>query len=234
MSWHFSRELVEAFSEAHFSGGAPFAQSSSTPTPAMFFSPGKTMDAFRRSQSGMMCELLTGDRGEELLMWYLGDFHARILVLPEEQTGKELMENVPGCGAKWHALLARFDRSSHLWRTAQLSLFEDLDVFLETWPRWGMMHDGACFPLPMLAHDTSVRGYGSSRVIGTPIKTQRCRSKDFMKGRMPNPFEQCKTEGGKPRPEWCEHLMLWPVGWTDIAASGMAKFRQWRRRHGEF
>jgi hypothetical protein len=95
-----------------------------------------------------------------------------------------------------------------------------------------MMRDGECFRLPMLAHDTSVKGFGSLPVIGTPIKTQRSRSEAFMSPAK-NPFEICKAENGLPRPEWCEWLMLWPIGWTDTAASATDKFQQWSDSHGK-
>lgn len=38
--------------------------------------------------------------------------------------------------------------------------------------------------------------------------------------------------GGKLNPLWVEWLMGWPLGWTDLHASGTDKFQQWRLLHG--
>ncbi len=40
------------------------------------------------------------------------------------------------------------------------------------------------------------------------------------------------TVGGALNPMWVEWLMGWPLGWTDCAASGTDKFRQWCGWHG--
>jgi hypothetical protein len=95
-----------------------------------------------------------------------------------------------------------------------------------------MMRNGEWYPLAMLEHDTSVREFGSWPLIGTPIKTQRCRSEDFLRPAL-NPFELC-PKGSLPHPEWVEGLMGWPIGWTDSRASATDKFRQWSRSHGIF
>ena len=95
-----------------------------------------------------------------------------------------------------------------------------------------MMRRGECSRLETLAHDTNVTGYGYSETVGTPIKTPRARSEDFGEGRVPNPFEICKADGGLPKPEWVENLMGWPTGWTDLQPLEMGKFQQWRSLHG--
>ena len=38
--------------------------------------------------------------------------------------------------------------------------------------------------------------------------------------------------GGHMNPTWVEWLMGWPLGWTDLRASAMDRFQQWRRSHG--
>ena len=232
MSWLFSRALVAEYSAASCLDGEQSAPSSSTNTPEMYLWQGKTMDASNLSRYGMTCEHFEGSRGEGLLTWFLAGFPAKTSARQAEQTEKDSKENALDCGSKWPESLARYDRVSRSWKTAQLSLFGGSVEFSETWPRWGMMRGGEFFPLPMLAHDTSVREFGLLRGIGTPIKTQRCRSEDFLKGRVPNPFEICKAENGVPRPEWCESLMLWPDGWSDTPELETGKFRQWFLLHG--
>jgi len=38
--------------------------------------------------------------------------------------------------------------------------------------------------------------------------------------------------GGQLNPMWCEWLMGWPIGWTDLKPLAMDKFQQWLRQHG--
>ena len=38
--------------------------------------------------------------------------------------------------------------------------------------------------------------------------------------------------GGNMNPTWVEWLMGWPLGWTDLRASAMDRFRQWCALHG--
>lgn len=140
MSWHFSQALVAAFSGANSLGGEQSALSSSTPTPAMFFWPARTTDAFRRSRSGMTCEPLTADRGEALLMWCLEDSRARTSAQPERVLGSAAP--VLDSGARWHALLVKFSPDSCGWKTARCLWEEDLDWSCLTLPRWGSLHDG--------------------------------------------------------------------------------------------
>ncbi len=40
------------------------------------------------------------------------------------------------------------------------------------------------------------------------------------------------ARGGQLNPEWVEWLMGWPGGWTGLADSATAKFRQWCDSHG--
>jgi hypothetical protein len=56
-----------------------------------------------------------------------------------------LMANDRDCG--WSSLdaFASFDLRLCCWRMSQLSLFEGLDEFSATWPRWGLMRSGAVF-----------------------------------------------------------------------------------------
>ena len=153
MSWLFSQALVAASSGERSSGGEPSAPSSLTPTPAMCFLPGRTTDVFRPSRSGMTCEPLTADRGAELLMWCLAASRARTSALPA--VGPELEGSNPVCGGKWPASLAKYDRASRSWRTAQLSLFGGLGECLETWPTWGWLLNGESWGHDMPEPDIS-------------------------------------------------------------------------------
>lgn len=233
MSWHYSRALVEEYSAEHYSGGVLCAQSSCASTRGVFLSQDKTMDACDHFQFGTTSEHSMESRGEELLISFLEDFRAKTSPRPEEQTAMESTASKADSGKRWRESFARYDRDSHSWKTAQLLLTGGLELFLQTWPRWGLMRDGACFPLPMLAHLTDAKGCGLSQVIGTPIKTQRSRGADFIDGRAKNPYEIASEIGMLPHPKWCEALMMWPIGWTDMQQLETDKFQQWQLWHLE-
>ena len=147
MSWQFSRALVEEYLEDQCLDGAQFALSNANQAPPRFYSTDRTLATCHRSRFGMTCGLLTDDRGEELLTWFLADFPVRTSAWQE--AGPESTANDQGSGEKWPASFARWDRDTSTWRTPQLSLLGVSGSYSETWPRWGMMRDGECSALTM-------------------------------------------------------------------------------------
>jgi hypothetical protein len=158
MSWLFSQALVEEYLEDICLDGEQSVQSSGSPIPQAYCAPDKMTKFSRLSRFGMTFKPLTENRGEELLMLYLEDFRARTLVLPEKE--QESPESEVGCGEKWHALLAKYDPVLRSWKTAQCSLFEDLEPSLETWPRWGLMRNGECWEQTPLARPIKETVFG--------------------------------------------------------------------------
>jgi hypothetical protein len=122
----------------------------------------------------MMCKPLTESLGEELLMLYLGDFHAKTSLLPEQE--EELLEAEVQCGNTWRELLAKYNPDTALWKTAQCSLLEDLEQSLEIWPRWGSMQNGECFRQPMLVQITLEKECG---LWPTPMAREGNGSQQF-------------------------------------------------------
>ena len=135
------------------------AQLNVMPTQAKFWRNDKTMEFSSLSQFGLTLQLLTENRGQELLMSYLGAFHAKTSAQQVKAQVSKVQE--VECGKRWQELLARYDPVTHLWKTAQCSLLEDLELSLQTWPRWGSMRNGACYLQPMLAHHTGEKESGS-------------------------------------------------------------------------
>lgn len=189
------------------------------------------MESCHGSQSGMTCEHSTASLGADSLIACVEDSHAKILAQPEVQTEKDWKVQEVDSGLKWREWFVKFDHDTSSWKIPQLSFFEGLEESLGIWIRWGMMRHGECFRLAMLEHDMSVRGCGLLPMIGTPLKTQRSRSEDFM-SRARNPFELC-PKGYLPSPKWVERLMGWPDGWTDLQPLGMDKFQVWLDSHGK-
>lgn len=77
------------------------------------------------------------------------DSPAKTSALPER--APELTASVPGCGRNTPGSFAWFDRDSSSWKTFQLCLGGDWDVFSETWPRAGTTRNGIASRLPPLA-----------------------------------------------------------------------------------
>lgn len=153
MSWHYSRALVEAYSEANCSGTALSALSKTMPTHGMFWSPGKTTEACPRSRSGIMYAPLKETLGAELLTWFQED--SRVRTFPQPERAPESPENGQGFGAKWHELSVKYDLATHSWKTVHCLFPEDLPQSLVTLPKWGTLQLGGLWERITPAHLTS-------------------------------------------------------------------------------
>jgi hypothetical protein len=209
MSWLFSQVLVEEYLGDTCLDGEPSALSSGNNTQQAYCVPGKMTDFSRLSRFGMTFKPLTESLGEELLTLYQAGFHAKTLAQPEKE--QELTENDQECGGRWQGLLARYDPSTHLLRTAQCSLLEDLNESLQTWPKWGSMRNGECFQQPMLEQTISENEFGSLEKVPnnldffhTPNTTGLdggSNSRKALKRRMeqwPTPDANCGQRGTQP------------------------------------
>ena len=180
MSWLYSRVLVEEYLGDNCLDGEQSVPLSGNPTPQAYCSPDR-MTAFSRiSRFGMTFKPLTESRGEELLTLYLEDFRAKTSAVPEKEL--ESKDKKVECGRNSQELLARYDPSTSLWRTAQCSLLEDLEQCLETWPRWGSMRNGACYQQPMLVQTTNERESGywlTPATVNIPIRSEESMQKRF-------------------------------------------------------
>jgi len=157
MSWLISKALMnslcsqeqEAASlEENFLDGEQSVLLNKSNTQQAYCAPDKMMGFSRLSRFGMTYKPLTESLGKELLMLYLEDFLVKISQ-PQEKVS-ELMENDQECGEKWRGSFTKYDQDLFLWKTHQCSLLGDLELFLETWPQWGLMRDGECWEQRML------------------------------------------------------------------------------------
>ena len=158
MSWLFSQVLVEEYLGDTSLDGEPSAPLSGNPIPQAYCAPDKMTKFSRLSRFGMTYKPLTESRGEELLTLYLEDFRAKTFQ-PQEKV-QESQAADPQCGSTWQGSLARLDPSTSLWKIAQCSLLEDLELSLQTFPRWGSMQNGALYQLPILVQTISVKEFG--------------------------------------------------------------------------
>jgi hypothetical protein len=158
MSWLYSQALVEASLGDISLDGEQSVQSSGSNTQQAYCAPDKMTAFSRLSRFGMTYKPLTGNLGQELLTLYLEDFHAKTSQLQGEVM--DLTENDQECGITWHGLLAKYDPNSHLWRTVQCSLLEDLNESLQTLPQWGMTVGGELYLLPTLVQTIDENEFG--------------------------------------------------------------------------
>jgi hypothetical protein len=226
MSWHFSRALVEEFSEATCSDGAQSALLNGSPTPQAFLSPDRMTAFSRLSRFGMTFKPLTADLGADLLTWFLADFRAKTSAQPEE--AQESTEPGLRCGGTWPASLAKYDPDSHGWKTAQCSLLGDSGEFLQTFPRWGMTRDGVLSELPTLVPITNVSESGS--LLPTPT-CHNAKEGNYPAERNRRTPLLATHVGGKIHPHFTEWMMGWPQGWTGLKPLEMDKFQQWLELH---
>ncbi len=251
MSWHFSRALVEAFSEATCSDGARSALSSGSHTPPLFLPSDRTTAFSRLSRFGMTFGHLTDELGADVLMWCQAVSRAKTSALQEKAPASP--ESAAECGPIWRGSLAKFDPVACLWKTVQLCLLGDSELSSVTWPRSGMTADGQCWELPMSERRTSGTGSG---LWPTPVKFDA-----DMPGMMPKNGDTTRLDRfGKPRKvlrdgrtasmgvsrlvisltgklptaQAFEALMLWPIGWTALKPLATGKSPSAQQQHGGF
>lgn len=197
---------------------------------------GNGTESCPNSQSGTTSELSTVGHGGEKSMLYVEDSRARTLAMPEKE--QESMASAADSGAKWPESSVKLDRASRSWKIHRHSLFGDWVSSFETWPKWGMMLGGECFPLPMLEHCTYEKGYG---YWPTPTKSDHHgASMATVEGRMNTlknflhfHFADKTHRTTCPNPDVSERLMQWPIGWTELSPLGMDKFQEWLSSHGK-
>jgi len=245
MSFIYSQALVVEYSRANSSGtdALPLLSGSHTPKPCLWHD--KTMEPSRLSRFGMTCKPLMDDHGAALLTSWLAAFRVKTSALPE--TAQDLTENAAACGTTWPASLAKLDRATSSWRTAQLSLLGDLEEFSETWPRWGLMRNGECWERQTLVPRTNESASG---LWPTPVKTDGfavgwCKTSIERKERGESRPSGAKigsglryfrrTEkylsNGYPNPMLTEWLMGWPTRYTDLQPLETDKFQEWQQQH---
>ena len=153
------QEPVEEYLGANSLDGERSALLSGNPTQQAYCAPDKMTGFSRLSRFGMTFKLLTENRGEELLTLYREDFRVRTFQSQEKET--DLKEKDQVCGKKCPALLAKYDLNTSSWKTAQCSLFEDLEQSLEIFPKWGMTVNGELFLHRMWEPTISGKEFGS-------------------------------------------------------------------------
>ncbi len=256
MSWLYSRALVEAYSLPHCSGGERCVRSNTTQLPPACSWPDKTTGVWSRFPCGMTCELLTEKNGKAVLKWCREDSLAR--TFPRVEKVRELAENAPDFGEKWHALSVRYDRRLCSWKTLRSLCDEDSTSFSPTLPNWGLMRSGVLYRrtppvLPTGGRDFGLWASTPTRVM--PVESENPDNRIPATESLFGTVEGSQKRGRKvaasgiegsanwsqmvlqlgllPTAMLCEHYMGWyPSGGPIGSPRQMDKFRQWRSLHG--
>ena len=221
-------------------------QSNGTPMQQAYLWQDKTKDSWSPFPSGMMCQPLKEQDGEELLMSYLEDFPVKICPSPNKEE-MALMEKEVDSGERWGGLLARFDPDTSLWRTPQCSLIMDSIECLEIFPNWGLMQDGVLWEQTQLVRPTEGNDFGW---LPTPVASDymtgklngiEFRNKRFIRTSLTSGTEfgakladafRLMTTKALPA-NFSEWMMGFPIGWTDLKLAEMPKSQSVQHLHGE-
>ena len=233
MSWLYSQALVAEYLEANYLDGEQSVQSSGNHTQQAYCAPDKMTVFSRLSRFGMTFKPLTDIPGEELLTWYLADFHAKTLA--QQEKVMDLTENDQECGVTWRGWLAKYDPDTSLWKTPQCSLLGEEPESLATLPRWGMTVDGLLWEQPMLEPITKGTGCGllpNKEIFTTPTAHNAKETNAPSESNRNTPTLAAQV-GGKLNPMWVEWLMMFPLGWTDLKPLVTDKYLCVQQPHGE-
>jgi hypothetical protein len=236
MSWHFLQEQEAACWDQSSLAGAPSALSRLIPNAALHSLPGNAMESSNDSQYGMTCARSMADHGAAACSLSLEDSPARTSAAPAPARGST--ESDPVSGWRWNASFAKWSPIRYGWKTRQLSLLEDSPEFSGIWPRWGSMQGGECFPLAMLAHDTSVQGSfvlptvlasWDRRGPGLSNNLDNLRASLSVTERTLRIVNHYGWRWPTPVLEW---MMMWPEGWSALTPLATDRFQQWLLEHG--
>ena len=259
MSWLFSQALVEEYLGDICLDGEQSVPLNGKPIQQAYCAPDKMTDFLKVSQSGMMFKPLTETLGEELLMSFLEDFHAKTLV--QQEKAQELKVNEAECGKKWQGSFTKYDPDMSMWKTPQCSFIEDSVWFLDSWPRWGLMRHGECWEHQTLELNITEREFGllpdGVNFFHTPTTGADggSNSRKALKKRKEAiwPTPTTPSGGGNAggsgahknaikngtyipssiNPNLYEWLMGWPQGWTDLKPLETDKCHKWLLLHGD-
>jgi len=239
MSYTYLQGQEVAYSEDICSAIDACVQSKSKSTPEKSSYKDNLTGSYQNSQSGTISRPLMDDHGKEWWTLFAEDSHAKTSHVPEKV--QESKEKDLGCGVRCRGSLMKYDLNTHSWKTAQCSLLEGLDVFLGTWPKWGIMLGGECWELINVVGNMKEKDYG---YLPTPTKGDvhiQLKKASSMKkyvngGRQIQLFKLLQMNFVEPYqiiPIY-QDLMGWPIHWTRLQPLETDKFQEWLNLHGEY
>lgn len=164
-----------------------------------------------------------------------GDSHANQLA------GREI--NLPrmilvGCGQNLGDWFARWNPITSSWKTPQVCLMGDLEMFSEIWPHSGLMLNGACYlraPLALHTHETACSSLPTvTKSDGTGQAAILTDAMEFFSDQNGKPRRIAPSgstwsaglsrlmkmaTGGNLQPRFAEWMMGFPIDWTELERS---------------
>jgi hypothetical protein len=256
MSWHYLQEQEEESSAVSFAVTLASELLKLRNIHGKFFWLVKKMECCQSSQSGMMsarseATIQSAENTSSSLeasktsLLSPEDSHAKTLAVQEKE--QESPEREADCGKSLPVSFAKYDRQECLWKTHQCSLFGGLESFSETWPRWGMMHDGECWEVATLVRNkrekesgfipACVASDGKWHGMEKHIKNSRKKRVDQNKSAPTEKITYAYYEADIPEryfPEISEVVMNFPQGWTDLSELETHRIVTLLNSHGIF
>jgi hypothetical protein len=124
-----------------------------------------------------------------------------------------------------------FNKITRCLEFAQRSLFDFGDGGFESCPRFGRMFNGLVYNWLAVEHDPTVTDWSFEDRLGTPLASVVSSMSESWTHGLYNPQLKCKKEGGRVKMAWVEHLMGWPVGWTNLNCFDPEEFCKFERIH---
>jgi len=220
MSWHFSRALEAAFSEASSLGGELSVPLKSTGTDGPAFSHARMTARLSPSRYGTTSAPSTDCCGEDVLTWFLEGFPVK--PIPRQlEAGRLRTISGRRCDGSWQMSLP----GTYLPRTSKDAQSTKRPM---TSSRWATAP--APFPLPRRTWVLTTFG-GDTGYLHTPTATANYAAPSMQK------WPNCRAfvrVFGQPTPESHEWLMDWPQGWTDLKPLETGRLQSWLQRHGAY
>lgn len=155
------------------------------------------------------------------------DSLVRTLAMLERE--QEYKASAADFGARLSELFALLDRDSSSWRTSQRSILEGWIPFVGTWPKSGLMRNGKCFQLRRSVLHSAVELdcflWPTPRKCSAMAARITSNAVENANQRFPNLETVAALQYGTEaigqiiNPAFCEWLMGFPIGWTDLVAS---------------
>ena len=216
MSWHFSRALVEAYSERISSDLCRFVLSNEMSTVDVFSCDGSAMGICQRSRYGMTFTHLKVESGRELLTSYLAD--SRVRHFPQLHAGEKPQLT---CGLKCDGSLGKLNRPMCSPRTSQRPQLNKLQAIA---PQWVIKPK--CFPLARQTWVLTTFGNDIGYLHTPTTKANYC-AQSMQKWPSARAF---KKVFGRPNPLIQEWMMGLPAGWSDTKPLEMRKCQLWQQQ----
>lgn len=133
------------------------------------------------------------------------------------------MVNSPVYGENTRGSFAWFDHDSSSWKTWQTSFTEGWETFSATWPEWGSMRNGVCFPLRPLVSRRDALAFSllPTLTVGdaTGARNGTCSTRTHSDGLTLTDWVWLNVQPQYVPPEFAEWITGFPEGWTDCESA---------------